>query len=938
MKIFIKTVGIFTFLILIGLSFAACKDEGDPSLSGKVTIDGLLYAGQALTANTSALGGSGTISYQWRLDGNNIDRANEKTYIVQFSDVGSSITVKVTRSGYTGGIVSEPAVTELPPLPGIVSIDGPAHAGKPIKANTSALGGQGNISYQWRLNGVDISGANKESFLIRLLDAGSTFTVKVTRAGNIGEKVSEPSDIVLSALSGIVSIDGIAHSGETLIANTDALDGNGTITYQWKLNGKNISGENGKTYTVQSSDENLAITVEVTRSGYWGEKISEPASKFPRLTGVVIIDGEAFSGQTLTANTDDLDGEGEIGYQWRRNGININGAIEDGYLIQSSDEGLTITVKVTRAGYVGEIISQPTAAVLRPIIPVTDIANVTTLTKTASPLTLSGTVTPSNATNKALVWTLLNPGTTEASIYGTILNTKKAGTALVRATITNGLNYGIDYTQDFLITVEDPVGFTQWVTRVDFGSSSTVTIDLKNLKNHDIYLTKINTGAAAATAANTGSAANVIPDYSGMPVEMPRFYTMPGSELPKRGRPLNDVVKLPPLVPDDPSIIRPLANKMPYIVGDTKNFFVETSYNSGTFSSKPAALLATGTHGNVWVMDNSITTTQAQAMAEKFDIIYPVTTNIFGYEYGGKPGHSAPGGRDGDLKVQILVYNIGNNIAGFFWGKDHYTTSQYAGSNQAEIFYIDAGVTKSNPLYIYDTLTHEFQHMIHWNVKRIENGRDSSTWYNEMMSMISQDIISSIIGLTTASSDHVINSSIPYFLTYYANEGFTTWSSEWISYTTKYAFGAYLVRNYGGAEFVRKLSANKTIDQTSIEEALNEMVPGTTYNEALIRFGEAMVYNSSKIPEGVHTFDKTVKTTVNGTEYTAVGFNIWNTTRYGSSTKGPVVYDLTQREIKPRSVTLHTSNAWQNKSGDYSITLQKPNSNNVVFVLIAKER
>jgi hypothetical protein len=82
------------------------------------------WAGGTLTANTDNLGGSGAISYQWRRNGENILNANSNFYTLQPSDVGSIITVIVTRANYSGSIESLPiAVIPSPPLDRVIRVD-----------------------------------------------------------------------------------------------------------------------------------------------------------------------------------------------------------------------------------------------------------------------------------------------------------------------------------------------------------------------------------------------------------------------------------------------------------------------------------------------------------------------------------------------------------------------------------------------------------------------------------------------------------------------------------------------------------------------------------------------------------------------------------------------------------------------------------------------
>jgi len=78
-----------------------------PPLAGTVSITGSADAGQPLTANTASLGGSGTISYQWKRGANDIG-TNSSVYFVQAADIGSTITVSVTRSGNLGSVTSAP--------------------------------------------------------------------------------------------------------------------------------------------------------------------------------------------------------------------------------------------------------------------------------------------------------------------------------------------------------------------------------------------------------------------------------------------------------------------------------------------------------------------------------------------------------------------------------------------------------------------------------------------------------------------------------------------------------------------------------------------------------------------------------------------------------------------------------------------------------------
>jgi len=484
-----------------------------------------------------------------------------------------------------------------------------------------------------------------------------------------------------------------------------------------------------------------------------------------------------------------------------------------------------------------------------------------------------------------------------------------------------------------------PQPYNEPVKEVIF-TDSTATVAFENLSGHDIYLVKVNTSNLIVSAASTGGAPS---ESLQNIIENSLLF---GEELPRMGHPAADEFNAnpPPIVEEAPR--RQRAVFVPPVVDDTKDFWVETYYDSRIFEQRQATLLATGTYGNIWVMNentvsdtsaNTITSTQAQTLAEKFDLIYPLETNLLGYEYGGGPG--GDGGKDGDPKAQILIYDMLNasgesaGVAGFFWGKDFYDDPLSNGwrSNLAEIFYISASQINNNPDYSYSTLIHEFQHMINFNQKNVIQGVSSATWYNEMLSMMAEDLIAPLIGVDSTNSNHAIRVRMPRALASYYLEGITEWRTlENISYATKCAFGAYLVRNYGGAELLQSILANNTTNIASITSALDQFQNGLTFEQVLKRYGEAMIFSGSQMPEGVLTFDKTVTKTINGTAYTAYGFNVWN----DFTQKGPAVLDLNPRAMRPHSISIHSTNEWKDRTGNLSIPLERPSDPNVVLYLM----
>jgi hypothetical protein len=245
-QVFLAAVIAVTVFAMTG-----CAEPGSeqytPELTGWVSISGKAEVGQTLTANTGSLGGSGTISYQWKIDGAVI--GSDSTYNVESADIGSVITVTVTRSGYSGSVTSQPTavVTDteirLPYLTGSVSIIGDPIAGKTLTVNTDSLGGEGTIFYQWNRGGNVVG--NDDYYYVQDADAGYTITVTVTRSGNWYSVTSGPTDVVV--LLGLTGDDAADFGVATTIDNTFDV---GTAV-EWNDAVSAItSGGNGKNYII----------------------------------------------------------------------------------------------------------------------------------------------------------------------------------------------------------------------------------------------------------------------------------------------------------------------------------------------------------------------------------------------------------------------------------------------------------------------------------------------------------------------------------------------------------------------------------------------------------------------------------------------------------------------------------------------------------------
>src|SRR5205085_12093900 len=102
--------------------------------------------------------------------------------------------------------------------------------------------GTGPFTYQWRLDGSDVAGATGNSVSISTSSVSvGNHTVDVTVSGACGSVTTRATLTVQENTSATKPSDQTVCQGATANFPTTA-SGAGPLTYQWKLDGSNLSG------------------------------------------------------------------------------------------------------------------------------------------------------------------------------------------------------------------------------------------------------------------------------------------------------------------------------------------------------------------------------------------------------------------------------------------------------------------------------------------------------------------------------------------------------------------------------------------------------------------------------------------------------------------------------------------------------------------------
>ena len=119
-----------------------------------------------------------------------------------------------------------------------------------------------------------------------------------------------------------------------------------------------VASLNGKTNTAGWT---IVTSGAPTANELWLVKIFQETEKAAKLGGTVMISGQAMFGYTLTANTAALDydgeGQGTLTYQWKRDGVAIEGATDRSYRLVQEDIGHNISVEVWNSNNTGSVTS-----------------------------------------------------------------------------------------------------------------------------------------------------------------------------------------------------------------------------------------------------------------------------------------------------------------------------------------------------------------------------------------------------------------------------------------------------------------------------------------------------------------------------------------------------------------------------------------------------
>ena len=271
-----------------------------------------------------------------------------------------------------------------------------------------------------------------------------------------------------------------------------------------------------------------------------------------------------------------------------------------------------------------------------------------------------------------------------------------------------------------------------------------------------------------------------------------------------------------------------------YQVGDVHVFWIADEERHEYWQTDAELTIMTD-HAYLYVSQGAeVSFEQLQRAADLFESqIYPTNRRYFGSEW--SPGI------DSDPRITILVTDqLPDGIAGYFSSTDEYPLSMKPRSNQREMIYVTSDYLEDLELF-GQLLSHEYQHMIHWNQDQSE-----ALWVNEALSELAEEIngYENILGSWQYWFDPDIQ------LTNWAEDS----DDRYRNYAASKLFLSYLSEHYGGYEILGDLAADNAYGIDGVDHLLRARGYDADFETVFEDWMVANLVDDAELGDGTYSY------------------------------------------------------------------------------------
>jgi hypothetical protein len=282
-----------------------------------------------------------------------------------------------------------------------------------------------------------------------------------------------------------------------------------------------------------------------------------------------------------------------------------------------------------------------------------------------------------------------------------------------------------------------------------------------------------------------------------------------------------------------------------YQVNDRTEFFINKNLagTSPDYQAIPARLRHISENAYWWTSINATLADDEgiKAAANNFEeVILPVNRLIFGQEW--SPGI------DEDPRIHILMLQETSwgNTFGYFSPIHEHPKSVEPFSNEKEMFFINLGPVAVDSVGFAGELSHELQHLIHWNKDKNED-----IWFQEAMSELAKFLVGAGPSKVRGRNNAELFAEDPTIQ-------LTAWPerSDQLSLPHRGAvwlFSVFLLEQYG-PELIKDIMQNPSPGVIGIREELAKLPGAPSFEEVYAGWIVANLLNRTNMADGQYGY------------------------------------------------------------------------------------
>ncbi len=268
------------------------------------------------------------LTYQWRKNAVNIPGATNAGYTINNITATDAASYTVVITGTCGNLTSAAATLTVNTSPAITGQPANLIQCTGTNATFTVTATGSGLVYQWRKNGVNIAGATNAGYTISNITATDAGSYDVLIIGTCAAAVSNAATLIVNVSPSITTQPVSLNQCEGTNATFSVAATGAGLTYQWRKGAVNIAGATNASYTINNIAPADGGIFRVVITGTCGSLTSNAATLTVNRAPAITVQPAAVSAcEGTTANFSVTATGAGLSYQWRKNGINIAGAV-----------------------------------------------------------------------------------------------------------------------------------------------------------------------------------------------------------------------------------------------------------------------------------------------------------------------------------------------------------------------------------------------------------------------------------------------------------------------------------------------------------------------------------------------------------------------------------------------------------------------------------